>query len=193
MTQKLTFKVKKLLRYVKLFGLRRTLTKVQGQYHMKKRYELLPVQPETPEAGGHVGLIGCGNFQFSNIAYYLKKNYGRVIRGAMDIDISRAASLFEKYRLRYYTSDAARIISDSAIDLIYIASNHASHAEYAIDALKAGKDVHIEKPHCVTEEQLRRLLKAMSESDGRVLSVGYDQPRQQTKLLFAFCYSADTI
>ena len=175
-TQSLTFRVKKLLRYFRLYGLRRTLIKVKGQYHMKKQYDPLPVQPDTPEVGGHVGLIGCGNFQFSNVAYYLKKNYGRVIRGAMDIDTNRAASLYEEYGLRYYTSDANRIISDPSIDLIYIASNHASHAEYAIDALKAGKDVHIEKPHCVSEAQLRRLLKAMSESDGRVLSVGYNRP-----------------
>ena len=175
-TQSLTFSLKKLLRYFRLYGLRRTLIKVKGQYHMKKQYDPLPVQPDTPEVGGHVGLIGCGNFQFSNVAYYLKKNYGRVIRGAMDIDTNRAASLYEKYGLRYYANDADRVISDPSIDLIYIASNHASHAEYAIDALKAGKDVHIEKPHCVSEAQLRRLLKAMSESDGRVLSVGYNRP-----------------
>lgn len=175
-TQSLTFRVKKLLRYFRLYGLRRTLMKVKGQYHKKKHYELLPAQLDTPEVGGHVGLIGCGNFQFSNIAYYLNKTYGRVIRGAMDIDTNRAASLYEEYGLRYYTSDAERVVADPLIDLIYIASNHASHAEYAIDALEAGKDVHIEKPHCVTERQLRRLIKAMSESDGRVLSVGYNRP-----------------
>lgn len=175
-TQKLTFKVKKLLRYFRLYGLRRTLIKVKGQYHKKKQYDSLPAELDTSDVGGHVGLIGCGNFQFSNIAYYLKKNYGRIIRGAMDIDANRAASLCETYGLRYYTNNADRVISDPLIDLIYIASNHASHAEYAIDALKAGKDVHIEKPHCVTERQLRRLLNMMSESDGRVLSVGYNRP-----------------
>ncbi len=175
-THNLAFKVKKLLRYIKLYGLERTLVKVKGQYHMNKRYQPMPAEPKTPARGGHVGLIGCGNFQFSNIAYYLHKKYGRVIRGAMDVDVNRAISLYEEYGLRYFTADAMQVISDPAIKLIYIASNHATHTEYAIDALKAGKDVHIEKPHCVSEDQLRRLLKAMDTSDGRVLSIGYNRP-----------------
>lgn len=174
-TQKLTFKIKKLLRYFRLYGFQRTLIKVKGQYHMKKKYERLPLQSGLPGKGGHIGLIGCGNFPFSNIAYYLKKNYGRVIRGAMDIDINRAASLYEQYGLRYFTDDADKIIADPEIDLVYIASNHASHAEYAIEALKAGKSVHIEKPHVVRLEQLERLCKSMAESNGKV-GLGFNRP-----------------
>ncbi len=175
-SQNIAFKVKKLLRYCRLYGLKRTLVKVRGQYHMKKEYSTLPSQSANDVAGGNVGLIGCGNFQFSNIAYYLNKNHGGCIRGAMDVDINRAASLFQQYGLKYYTDQAEKIISDPAIDLIYIASNHASHAEYAIKAILAGKDVHIEKPHCVSEDQLCRLLEAMKEGDGRVLSLGYNRP-----------------
>lgn len=175
-SQNIVFKVKKLLRYCRLYGLPRTLVKVRGQYHMKKKYSTLPPLLGGDKVTGNVGLIGCGNFQFSNIAYYLNKNFGRCIRGAMDVDINRAASLFRRYDLGYYTDQAEKIISDPAIDLIYIASNHASHAEYAIQAILAGKDVHIEKPHCVTEDQLKRLLAAMEEGTGRVLSVGYNRP-----------------
>lgn len=175
-SQNIVFKVKKLLRYCRLYGLRRTLVKVRGQYHMKNAYATLPELPNIDEAGGHIGLIGCGNFQFSNIAYYLHKNYGRCIRGAMDIDLNRAASLYQQYGLRYYTDQAEKIISDPLIELVYIASNHATHAEYAINAIMAGKDVHIEKPHCVTEDQLQRLLIAMREGSGRVLSLGYNRP-----------------
>ena len=50
------------------------------------------------------------------------------------------------------------IIDDPQIDLIYIASNHYTHAEYAIEALNKGKSVHIEKPHVVNESQLDRLI-----------------------------------
>lgn len=177
-TQSMAFKIKKLLRYLRLYGFRRTLIKVKGQYHMKKQYDTLPVRSVSSESGGHIGLIGCGNFPFSNIAYYLKKNYGRVIRAAMDVDINRAASMYEEYGLRYYTDDASKIIADPEIDLIYIASNHASHAEYAIDALNAGKSVHIEKPHVVRLDQLERLCAAMAESKGRV-GLGFNRPNSR--------------
>jgi len=178
MAQGLGFKFKKTLRYIRLFGVKRTLVKIKGQYHMRKRYASLPKLASSPEDGGHVGLIGCGNFAFSNIAYYLKMNYGRVIRGAMDIDIHKAASLYRNYGLRYYTDDAEKIIADPTIDLVYIASNHATHAEYAMQALRAGKSVHIEKPHVVREDQLERLCTTMSECKGKV-NLGFNRPHSK--------------
>lgn len=176
----LLFRVRKALRYVGLYGVRRTLVKVRGQYHMGKTYARLPANDIRPESKAHVGLIGCGNFGFSVIAYYLRKNYGPVIRGCMDIDVNKAASLFENYSACYYTSDADRIIADPKISLVFISSNHASHAEYAIKALQAGKDVHIEKPHVVTDDQLRRLCAAQEAAraagKGRIVSLGFNRP-----------------
>lgn len=171
----LSFKIKKALRYCRLYGISRTLVKVQGQVHMKKRYtELPPVKTQVSERQT-IGLIGCGNYAFSNIAYYLNKRCGSVVRGVMDADIHRAASLFEKYSATYYTDDAEQIISDDSIDMIYIASNHASHAEYAICALNADKNVYIEKPHVVSQDQLDRLTAAMKSSSGKVF-LGFNRP-----------------
>jgi predicted dehydrogenase len=96
----------------------------------------------------------------------------------MDRDINRAASLFESYGLGYYTDDASEVLSDKSIDLIYIASNHASHAEYAIKALERGKHVHIEKPHVVSEDQLKRLCRVMEESSCGV-TLGFNRPHSR--------------
>ena len=179
-TTPLLFRIRKALRYVGLYGVRRTLVKVRGQYHMGKTYAALPPNNVRAESKAHVGLIGCGNFGFSVIAYYLRKNYGAVIRGCMDQDANRAASLFEEYGACYYTTDADQIINDPKITVVFISSNHASHAEYAIKALEAGKDVHIEKPHVVTSDQLTRLCKAQEAArlagKGRIVSVGFNRP-----------------
>jgi len=169
-------KLRKALRYVRLYGPRRTWVKVRGQYHMRKSYARLPEPAATPgDPRQHVGIIGCGNFAYSVIAYYLARNQGRVLRGAMDRHVARAASLYEAYGLAYYTDDARRVIEDPAIDLVYVASNHASHAEYAIAALEAGKSVHIEKPHVVRREQLVRLCRTLEATGGRV-SLGFNRP-----------------
>lgn len=174
-TQPLTFKLKKALRYVRLYGVRRTLIKIRSQYHMGKTYQKLPEIKAKVNGRSHVGIIGCGNFAYGNIAFYLHKNFGKVIHAAMDIHIERAASLFEKYGLNYYTDDSQKLLSDPVIDLVFIASNHASHAEYAIKALEQGKNVHIEKPHVVTYDQLERLCLAMSNSTGKV-NLGFNRP-----------------
>lgn len=173
----LLFRLRKAVRYLSLFGLQRTRVKIAGQYHMRRQYTALPPNDRPAAAGAHVGIIGCGNYAYAVIAYFLRRNYGSVIRGCMDIDVNHAASLATDYRAAYYTTDADRIINDPAIDVIFVASNHASHAEYAIRALAAGKDVHIEKPHVVSFDQLERLCAAAAASSGRVLSLGYNRPR----------------
>lgn len=173
--QPIHFKAKKALRYVRLFGPRRTATKVRSQYHMERSYSQLPAQRDGRASKRHVGIIGCGKFAYAQVAYYLAQSHGPVVRGAMDPEIQRAASLFERYDLDYFTDDAERILDDPAIDLVYIASNHASHAEYAIEALGRGKHVHIEKPHVVDDDQLTRLCAAMEASDGRV-RLGFNRP-----------------
>ncbi len=177
-TQPLLFQLAKAVRYTRLYGLRHTLVRIRGQYHKKKKYDRLP-EPERTRRGAkrqHVGIIGCGNFAFSAIAYHLKSNHGAVIRAAMDRNVERAASLYEAYGLSYYTDDAERLLDDPAIDLVYVASNHASHADYAIAALKRGKCVHIEKPHVVNREQLEELCRAMEDSTGRV-RLGFNRPQ----------------
>jgi predicted dehydrogenase len=174
-TQPIHFKVRKALRYMRLYGAFRTRIKIESHYHMKKRYYVLPGIANREPRGRHVGIIGCGKFAYAQIAYYLRKNYGNVMCAAMDIDINRAASLYERYGLTYYTDDASELIADPAVDTLFIASNHASHAEYAIEALDQGKTVHIEKPHVITGKQLARLCAAMARSPGRV-ALGFNRP-----------------
>jgi len=120
---------------------------------MKRKYEVLPsVNKTSIESDSHIGIIGCGTYAFSNVAFYLNKTKLGLIRGVLDVDINKAASLSEKYGATYFTDNADKLLDDKNIDLVYIASNHSSHAEYAIRCLNAGKNVHIEKPHVVSEE-----------------------------------------
>jgi predicted dehydrogenase len=176
--QPFLFKIKKFLRYVKLYGISRTIVKVKGQYHMNMVFNILPKVSQSGSQRQHVGLIGCGNFGFSNIAYYLKGTYGNVLRGAMDINVNRAASLHKNYNTSYFTTLARDIIDDQQIDLIYIASNHSSHTDYAIQALKNGKAVHIEKPHAVSIFQLVMLCKTIIEESG-VVRLGFNRPKSK--------------
>jgi predicted dehydrogenase len=172
----LSFKIKKALRYTRLYGVRRTLNIVQGQYHVKRTYAALPEPGPRRASDKHVGVIGCGIFGFGVVGYFLDKRYGKVIRGVADRNASRAASFYKHYGLDYYTTDVDELLSDPQIDLVYVATNHASHAEYAIRALERGKAVHIEKPHVVNESQLRELCRTMKRTGGKV-RLGFNRPR----------------
>jgi predicted dehydrogenase len=93
----------------------------------------------------------------------------------MDIDRGRADSIARRYGMHYSTQDGSEVIDDPEIDLVYIASNHASHADYAIRALRAGKAVHVEKPHVVADEQLVDLCRTITATSGRI-RLGFNRP-----------------
>jgi len=142
---------------------------------MKRTFSTFPHMSARMSPSRRIGIIGCGNFAYSNIAYYLTKAHGHVIKGCMDINLHRAASLCSAFDGIYYTDNAERVLEDPDIELIYIASNHASHTEYAIKALQSGKSVHIEKPHVVSDSQLLRLCQAMGASNG-IVGLGFNRP-----------------
>ncbi len=179
----LLFKLKKASRYVRIFGLSRTLIKIKGQYHMKQRQDFHGARwvnetCRTPAAiDRKVAIIGCGNYAFSNIAYYLAKQSPRFLRAAYDLNKSRALSLCKGFGGAYAVAEWEDIVADPLVRLVYVASNHASHAEYAIACIEAGKNVHIEKPHVVSQEQLERLIVAMRRKSEVKVFLGFNRPK----------------
>src|SRR5205085_7692351 len=111
--------IRTVLRYVSLYEPARTLVKVRGSRHMRQQRPADRRRSRARETGAHVGIIGCGNFAYTTIAYFLVKNAGPVIRGTMDIDGARAQSLASRYHAHFATDDPAEIIENDAIDLIY--------------------------------------------------------------------------
>jgi predicted dehydrogenase len=165
--------------------------KVLGQRHMRRKYPTLPPQIGDKSKRQTVGIIGCGNFSFTTIAYFLENDFGNVIGACMDIDINKAASYSRQFRVPLYTTDANDIINDPDIQFVYIASNHATHAEYAIRALDAGKNIYIEKPHVVNDDQLHRLHAAMLRSHQKAF-IGFNRPGSRFgQLINKYCSTQD--
>jgi predicted dehydrogenase len=73
---------------------------------------------------------------------------------------------------RAVTPDEA--IEDGDAELVAIASRHSSHARLAAQALSAGKAVFVEKPPCLSWDELDLLLTARADS-GRPLFVGFNR------------------
>jgi predicted dehydrogenase len=174
-------KLQKVTRYVRLFGISRTLEKVRAQRHMAHEGAPLSSTWHNPSARrshpGDVAIIGCGTFAFANAAFYAAKAQPGFLRGCYDPVGGRAVSLCKRYRGGYASHDPHELVADAQVRTVFICSNHASHAEYAIEALRAGKRVHIEKPHVVTQDQLDRLAAAMEDAGPGRVFLGFNRPR----------------
>lgn len=162
----------KVFRFISIYGFPRTIIKVAGRTRVLwLRFFFKSTYLHRKK---DMSLIGCGQFGFSTISFFIQKAFGNRFRNCYDIntDMSLSCSKFWGYGMEY---DVNQLITAPENKYIFIASDHFSHTEYAIRALEAGKDVHLEKPISVTKEQLRNLLKAQKESSGH-LYAGYNRP-----------------
>lgn len=64
-----------------------------------------------------------------------------------------------------------RVLEDDRIDAVIIGTRHRLHAAQTIRALQAGKHVFVEKPLCLTDEELAQVAEAQAAS-GRYVQVG---------------------
>lgn len=67
-------------------------------------------------------------------------------------------------------ADFAEFVADPDIELVVVATPHALHAPMAVQALRAGKHVIVEKPMCVSLKECEAMIRAVEES-GKLLAV----------------------
>jgi threonine dehydrogenase-like Zn-dependent dehydrogenase len=80
----------------------------------------------------------------------------------------------ERHGYARCTTDADEVLRDEAVDLVFVATQHDSHAALAARALRAGKAVWLEKPAALTREQLAELEAALAETAG-FLALGFNR------------------
>lgn len=170
-------RIRKVIRYGLIYGFQRTVVKIAGR--SRKLYLRFFFGKLLFSQKRDTSLIGCGQFGFSTISFFILKRNGNRFLECFDInkenEISTAA--FWGYQSQ---PDIVRLIANPECKYIYIASNHASHANYAILGLKAGKTIYAEKPLAVNYEQFRTLLEFQrSTQDDNRLFVGYNRPFSQ--------------
>ena len=161
-------RARKLFRFVSIYGPGRALFKAAGR--LRLRLAIPTLRRNRPD----VGVIGCGQFAFATIGYFLRR-HGRRIAACFDIDASAQASFACAFGVQVQPRSAEALLSLDGLSTIYIASNHASHTPYALQCLARGIDTYIEKPIAVSEAQLAALIAAQRRSTARVFA-GYNRP-----------------
>ena len=119
----------------------------------------------------NIGQIGLGAWGRNLIRTFYNLSDVRVKIGC-DTDASRLSALSSAFPGVNWTEDPAEVIDDPSIDAIVVATPPASHFELASRAVKAGKDVFVEKPLSLDLESGLKLV-SMAAKAGRILMVGH--------------------
>ena len=161
-------KFKKIVRYISIYGVQYTFFKIIA----RQRISLFKI-PSNHKA--NIGVIGTGQFSFSTIGYWLYKNVGNMFVGCYDINEKSADSFRKFYDIKDKINDIKHLLNNPKIDIIYIASNHNTHCEYALSVLSANKIAYIEKPICTNYEQLNQLSLISVGRENKIFA-GYNRP-----------------
>jgi predicted dehydrogenase/threonine dehydrogenase-like Zn-dependent dehydrogenase len=142
---------------------------------------------ELTRAARSVATPGSGPGSDVGVAFLGAGNYAKgVLLPAVDaaggvrkVAISTATGpsarrTAERHGFARCTTESGEVLADPSVDLVFVATQHASHAALAARALRAGKAVWLEKPAAITPEQLAELEAALAETRG-FLALGFNR------------------
>jgi predicted dehydrogenase len=123
------------------------------------------------------GLIGAGSHVKDMLVPALK-NVGdaKIVSVCTQRGIN-AKSLAAKVGAASCTTDYRDVLKDDAVNAVIIGTRHNLHAEIVLAALRAGKHVFVEKPLCLTGEELDEIAAVYAEKAkaGLRLAVGFNR------------------
>jgi len=118
------------------------------------------------------GIIGCGNVTELKSGPAFNKVKGSELTAVMRRDKAKAGDYAMRHRVPRWYDDAGDVIHDPEVNAVYIATPPLYHAEYAIQTMKAGKPVYVEKPMAAAYNDCVRM-NQVSEETGIPLFVAY--------------------
>lgn len=124
----------------------------------------------------HVALavIGAGNYAGRVLIPALRKA-GATVHTVVSGAGVTAVHHGERADAQFASTDAQAAIDDPAAQAVVIATRHDSHARYVLAALRAGKHVFVEKPLCLTIDELSEVETQLAASPDRCLMVGFNR------------------
>ena len=140
-----------------------------------------PTSDLPPPTSVSLAFIGAGSYAQGNLLPNIPKDDPEITcQGVMTNSGTTSKRVAEKFGFEFCTSDEKDIFENDKVNTVFIATRHDSHADYVLKALKAGKHVFVEKPLCLTTDEIDEIVKVHSDlrpptSDLHLLMVGYNR------------------
>ncbi|MFA6713588.1 MAG: Gfo/Idh/MocA family oxidoreductase, partial [Bacteroidales bacterium] len=123
---------------------------------------------------GVFGIIGAGNFTSSTIIPEMKSANANIKYIASAGGLT-AKIMAKKGNISKATSDYKEILKDKDVDTVMITTRHNLHAKMVLESLQADKNVFVEKPLCLNEEELQKIINSKLATHNSQLIVGFNR------------------
>jgi predicted dehydrogenase len=119
------------------------------------------------------GMIGCGNVTEKKSAPSFNKIPGSRLVSVGNRTPERAKDYAQRHGIPGWHSDPFDVIRDPEVEIVYIATPPGSHLEYALETIREGKPVYIEKPMALTWRECQLINEAAAKRGSRVYVAYY--------------------
>lgn len=140
-----------------------------------KRQTVIEVTPrEYSGTKGVFGIIGAGNFTSSTIIPGMKVANAdmKYIASAGGLT---AKILAKKGGITNATSDYKEILKDKDVDTVMVTTRHNLHAKMVVESVNADKNVFVEKPLCLNNEELDQIISVAELHPNSQIIVGFNR------------------
>jgi predicted dehydrogenase/threonine dehydrogenase-like Zn-dependent dehydrogenase len=143
----------------------------------RSRIDIAPARPAAaaPATSTGVSLVGAGLFATATLLPALKGASGVALRGVVSEKGLSARTVADSAGFAFCSSRLEDVLEDAGTDAVFLLTRHHLHAPQVVRALAAGKHVFVEKPLCLTREELRAIDAARAGRPDRVLMVGFNR------------------
>ena len=119
-----------------------------------------------------IGVIGCGRIAMRSHFPALDKIEDVRVKYACDLLIDKAQKAKDEHpKIENVISDYKQILADKEVDSVFVLTPNYAHYTIAIEAIKAGQHVFVEKPITVNYELSLEMAKE-DEKAGKILNIG---------------------
>ncbi|MFZ1685289.1 MAG: bi-domain-containing oxidoreductase [Candidatus Zixiibacteriota bacterium] len=121
-----------------------------------------------------VGFIGAGNFATGVLIPAIAGNDAFALSAIMSGSGVTATSSAAQFNFAKTLESPEQMFSDPTVNAVFIASRHDQHAALVNQSLKAGVPTFVEKPLCLSNEELHAIEDTYADSRG-TLMVGFNR------------------
>lgn len=137
-----------------------------------------PAQAPVRRERAAVAFLGAGNYATAVLIPAFKAGGAELVTVVSGAGVT-AVHAGRKFGFQDVSTDADAVFTTDRVDAVVVSTRHDSHARFVVQAITAGRHVFVEKPLCLTLDELAQIERAYTESReaGRtsIVAVGFNR------------------
>jgi predicted dehydrogenase/threonine dehydrogenase-like Zn-dependent dehydrogenase len=145
------------------------------EYDTHKVQNLDPIKTVVNTSPGNlkISFIGAGSYAQGNLLPNISDGNDVQRVGVLTNNGTTSKRVAEKFKFEFCASKEDDVLDDNT-NTLFIATRHDSHGPYVLKGLERGKNIFVEKPLCLGEEELENIKKAYLKS-GKAIMMGLNR------------------